>query len=86
MAVCFAFQRGECERGDGCRFLHESGDGLGGGGGGLGGGGGSGGNGGLSKSFLGLKASPSSSSSSLLFEGKSERSGSPQILMHSLLL
>ena len=32
--VCFAFQRGECERGNSCRFSHEGGGGGGGGGGG----------------------------------------------------
>ena len=25
--VCFAFQRGECDRGESCRFAHEGGDG-----------------------------------------------------------
>ena len=28
--VCFAFQRGECERGSACRFSHEGGNGGGG--------------------------------------------------------
>ena len=32
--VCFAFQRGECERGNSCRFSHEGGGGGGGNGGG----------------------------------------------------
>ena len=31
--VCYAFQRGECTRGDACRFSHEEGGGGGGGGG-----------------------------------------------------
>ncbi len=35
-APCYAFQEGNCDRGDGCRFAH--GDGGGGGGGGRGGG------------------------------------------------
>ena len=41
---CYAFAKGECERGDSCRFAH--GDGGGGGGGGMGRGGGIGGGGG----------------------------------------
>ena len=28
--ACYAFQRGECTRGDGCRFSHEGGGGGGG--------------------------------------------------------
>jgi hypothetical protein len=39
--VCYAFQKGECTRGDACRFAHGEGGG-GGGGGGFGGGGGGG--------------------------------------------
>ena len=39
--VCYAFQKGECTRGDACRFSHVEGGG-GGGGGGYGGGGGGG--------------------------------------------
>jgi hypothetical protein len=35
--ACYAFQRGECQRGDQCRFSHEAGAGGGGGGGGGGG-------------------------------------------------
>jgi len=38
--VCYAFQKGECTRGDSCRFSHTEGGGGGGGGGGYGGGGG----------------------------------------------
>jgi cleavage and polyadenylation specificity factor subunit 4 len=38
--VCYAFQKGECTRGDGCRFAHGDGGGGGGGGGSFGGGGG----------------------------------------------
>jgi cleavage and polyadenylation specificity factor subunit 4 len=41
--VCYAFQKGECTRGDQCRFSHSEGGGGGGGGGGFGGGGGGGG-------------------------------------------
>ena len=36
--VCYAFQKGECTRGDSCRFSHTMRDGYGGGGGGGGGG------------------------------------------------
>ena len=39
--MCYAFQKGECTRGDACRFSHVEGGG-GGGGGGYGGGGGGG--------------------------------------------
>ena len=38
--VCYAFQRGECTRGDACRFSHTEGPNGGGGGGGYGSGGG----------------------------------------------
>jgi len=38
--VCFAFQKGQCTRGDSCRYRHEGGGGGGEGGGGGGGGGG----------------------------------------------
>jgi cold shock CspA family protein len=44
--ACFAFQRGECDRGDSCRFSHSGGGGGGGGYGGGGGGGYGGGRGG----------------------------------------
>jgi len=44
--VCYDFQKGQCTRGDGCRFAHEMGDGGGGGYGGGGGGYGGGGYGG----------------------------------------
>ena len=43
--ACYAFQRGECDRGDSCRFSHGPGGGGGGGGGGFGRGGGGGGGG-----------------------------------------
>ena len=38
--ICHAWQRGNCQRGDSCRYLHEEGSGGGGGGGGGGGRGG----------------------------------------------
>ena len=37
--VCYAYQKGECTRGDSCRFAHAEGGDGGGGGGGYGGGG-----------------------------------------------
>jgi len=42
--VCFAWQKGMCERGENCRFAHREDDGGYGDGGGFGGGGGGGGN------------------------------------------
>ena len=42
---CYAFQKGNCDRGAGCRFAHGGGGGGGGGYGGRGGGGGYGGGG-----------------------------------------